>query len=59
MGDSFQHLISQDTSTYCIDSWQVLITEKFLYQIIWHIQLCQFGLRNVLLDDLLDFCMVF
>ena len=55
MRDSFEHLVCQDTSTYCIDSWQVLITEKLLYQVIWHIQLCQFGLRNVLLDDLLDF----
>ncbi len=54
MRDSFQHLICQDTSTYCIDSWQMLITEKFLYQVIWHIQLSQFGLRDVLLDDLLD-----
>jgi len=53
--DSFQHLICQDTSTYCVDSWQVLITEKFLYQVIWYIQLCQSGLRDVHLDDFLDF----
>ncbi len=55
VGDSFQHLISQDTSTNCIDSRQMLITEKLLYQVIWYIQLCQFGMRDVLLDDLLDF----